>query len=287
MGKIRNLYKNFKYLLKNRLERQDFLRLSYEDVLENCLYYMPNTDVLRPDMYNVSETLKLLTTTELSIARYGDGELMIIDGENIPFQKYDKVLAEKLKEILKNENSNLLVGIPYTYFYSKYTSSINDEEKSYRFFRVPKLRRQILEDINTNTKYCSAEVSTLVVGSDKVYNEFRKIWANKNIVVVTCSSVWNAVKYNIFDNAKEIYNIWVPNKHAWTENDRVLSEIQKFSKDTIVILMCGPSATVWANDLSKFGYRALDIGHVLKGYDFYMKKLPQTSENVKNFYAPD
>lgn len=85
MGKIRNLYKNIKYLLRNRLERQDFLRLSYEDVLENCLYYMPNTDVPRPDMYDVSETLKLLVDTDLSIARYGDGELMIIEGKNIPF----------------------------------------------------------------------------------------------------------------------------------------------------------------------------------------------------------
>lgn len=287
MGKIRNLYKNIKYLLRNRLEKQDFLRLSYEDVLENCLYYMPNTDVPRPDMYDVSETLKLLVDTDLSIARYGDGELMIIEGKNIPFQEYDKNLAQRLEDILRNTNDNLLVGIPYVYFYAKYDALLNDSEKSYRWYSIPKLRRNLLSYIDLSTKYCSAEISTLISGSDELYKSFRRIWQDKKIAVVTCKSVWDGVKYNIFDNAKEIQNIWVSNKHAWAENDRVLSEVQKLSKDTLVILMCGPAATVWADDLSKLGYRALDIGHVLKGYDFYMKALPQTAENVNKFYAPD
>lgn len=287
MGKIRNLYKNIKYLLRNRLESQDFVRLSYENVLENCLYYLPNTDVPRPDMYDISETLKLLTSKNVSIARYGDGELMIIDGKDIPFQKYDERLAQRLKDILKNNNGSLLVGIPYIYFYAKYDASLNDAEKSYRYYSIPNLRRSLLKYIDLSTKYCSAEISTLISGSDELYNSFRQIWQNKKIAVVTCKSVWDGVKYNIFDNAKEIHNIWVPSKHAWTENNMVLSEVQKLSKDTLVILMCGPAATVWADDLSKLGYRALDIGHVLKGYDFYMKALPQTAENVNKFYAPD
>ncbi len=287
MGKLRNFYKNIKYLLRNRLENQEFLKLTYEDVLENCLYYLPNTDVPRPNMYGISETLKLLVDKDFSIARYGDGELRIMRGSGIKFQEYSESLAERLTEILKNKNKKLLVGIPHIYFYPHYVPHANKAEKDYRYFNVPKLRRQTLANIDLTTKYCAAEISTLFGSSKETYDAFRCIWNGKEIAVVTCKSLWDGVQYNIFDNAKKIHNVWVPNKHAWSENDRVLSEVSTLPKETLIILMCGPAATVWADDLSKMGYRALDIGHVLKGYDFFMRDLPRSAENVKRFYAPD
>ena len=51
--------------------------------------------------------------------------------------------------------------------------------------------------------------------------------------------------------------------------------------------MAGPTAKTLVYDLTFIGYRALDLGHLMKAYDFYKKNIPLTSRNVLNFYMPD
>lgn len=53
--------------------------------------------------------------------------------------------------------------------------------------------------------------------------------------------------------------------------------------------MCGPTANVLASDLTKVGFRALDLGHLAKSYDWYKKGIDvkNNGENSAKFFYID
>ena len=69
--------------------------------------------------------------------------------------------------------------------------------------------------------------------------------------------------------------------------DKILNSILEKDKNKLVILILGATATVLAHDLSKKGFRALDLGHLGKDYDAFRKKLTADSNAIKNFYKPE
>ena len=60
---------------------------------------------------SVDETLDEIIINKKSISRFGDGEFMLLFGKNIKFQKYNKILKDKLMNVLNSHIPNLLVGI--------------------------------------------------------------------------------------------------------------------------------------------------------------------------------
>lgn len=69
------------------------------------------------EYYNIKvldkeKTLKILLDTHASIIRFGDGEMDLIRGENIPYQNYHPELADQMKELLlRGSNRRMLVGL--------------------------------------------------------------------------------------------------------------------------------------------------------------------------------
>ena len=51
--------------------------------------------------------------------------------------------------------------------------------------------------------------------------------------------------------------------------------------------MAGPTAKVLVYDLTVAGYRALDLGHLMKAYDFFKRNIELNSNNILKFYMPD
>ena len=93
-----------------------------------------------------------------SIARYGDGEYIIIEGGGISFQKYDKILAKRLKEILISNEKNLLVGI-YFPFRKKELDLYRDFEANYWRALCNGHKFKMLKLINLNKRYYSAGIT--------------------------------------------------------------------------------------------------------------------------------
>ena len=119
------------------------------------------------------------------------------------------------------------------------------------------------------------------------YNKFRKIWDNKDIVIVCGERVFKNIKYNIYDNAKSIEYIYGPTNNAFADYDEIMNKASKKDVNKLIILVLGATATVMAHDLSKLGHRALDLGHLGKDYDAFRKKLTAGSSTIKNFYNPE
>lgn len=66
------------------------------------------------NILDIEASTDLLLNNNLSISRYGDGELNIMNGGNIHFQPFNRDLAVRLKDILSScdDKSTLRIGVP-------------------------------------------------------------------------------------------------------------------------------------------------------------------------------
>lgn len=296
--RIANFFKNVRYLSKFDLRKEGidlrkdfFLRTlddSLVDCIDNAMYLIPNSGVVRPNILNTEQTLDILCNSNKSLARFGDGELRIASGKGILFQDYDPILADRMKSILQNTNETLLVGISHYYFYQTWNRDETRRSAAFRLHIVPDCRKLILSLFNCSTLYCDSHIAYYFDGKnkaqkDKAWKKARSIWKDKKILLIGCKEAADNIKYDLFDNAQKSSWFYIPNKNAFSIYDEILKECLRYSKDTLIILMAGPTASVLADDLSKLGYRALDLGHVAKAYDWYLRG----KEETPDFWAPD
>lgn len=106
--------RRFKLRMKKRVYKLDKNRWLSKNQLD--LQYFE--DKL---LYSMPETLQQIAQGK-SLARFGDGEITLMDGDDIDFQKSDPALAMELENILKNQDEKLLVCLP-----TMLTACDNDE----------------------------------------------------------------------------------------------------------------------------------------------------------------
>ena len=77
---------------------------------------------------------------------------------------------------------------------------------------------------------------------------------------------------DLFADTKSIKRILAPSKNAFSKYDEILNVVKKnISKDKLILIALGPTATVLAYDLFKLGYQAIDIGHIDIEYEWYLR----------------
>lgn len=242
------------------------------ELTKNLLYELadPRTleNVKLPKILTLEDSLDELISSNKSIARYGDGEFKLVMGEGIGFQKADQKLTQRLKEILKYENENILIGIIDIFGYcpSNYMKKV-----------IMLCRETLYKYINFEKTYVNASLARRFKfpAEEQGIKHFRKIkslWADKDIVIVEGAGSRLGVGNDLFDNTKSIKRILCPIKNAFSKYDDILSECLKQPKDKLFILAVGPTATVLAVDLAEQGYRALDIGHLDTCYETFLRK---------------
>jgi hypothetical protein len=119
------------------------------------------------------------------------------------------------------------------------------------------------------------------------FERIKEIWRNRDITIICGKTVFDAIEVNIFDCAKSIEYQYAPSLNAFEIYDDLLMKAKQISKERLVIVILGPTATVLAYDLAIEGYQAIDFGHIAKDYDFYCKKIKHNSETISNFLRPD
>ena len=86
------------------------------NVLKNICNKCTNSFIFKDIKYvSIDDTLNEIINHNKSISRFGDGELDLIWGGKIGFQKYNKKLNNRLIEVLHSNEENLLVAIPLVY----------------------------------------------------------------------------------------------------------------------------------------------------------------------------
>lgn len=297
---LKLLFNNLRYLSRLNLKEIEKQRMGIEQIhadmnamLDNIFYELPEHLGLveKPKIKNFEQTIDDLIQYRASMCRFGDGEISLIEGGSIRFQKKNKKLAQRLKDILMSQNDKVFIGINYHYYHAD-LSNVLDFSKHLHRTVVPALRNVFKKYLIPGRQYHAAGFTLAYTtfkeyDFDAYYNKMKNIWHDRDVTIICGGRIFDQLDYNIFENAKSLKYQYAPTMHAYGEYDKILEEAKKIPKDDLVIIILGPTATVLAYDLALEGYQALDMGHVAKDYDAYNKKLSKTKENLITFFRPD
>lgn len=229
------------------------------------------------------ETIDKILKDKASITRFGDGEFDFIYGVDMNYQKMDPDLSRRLKEVLLSKEENLIIGIPNV-FNLEYCEKYIGRAIEFWPGWVDDYKFKLLKLLERNRQYYSAQISRFYLDYiDKSHVEgyvkkLKLLWDNKEIVIIEGTKSRLGVGNDLFQNAKSIERIICPAESAYSKYDDIINEAKKVSKDKMIFLALGPTATVLAYDLHKLGYQVIDIGHVDIEYEWFLRK---ATEKIK------
>ena len=284
---LKNVVHNIKFLSNNDLR---FLKANSEE--DNLKYeiYDSFKKIKIPIIKTIDQTIETLINTEKSLVRFGDGEFELLEGKSISFQKSSQEISLRMKEVLSSKEDNIMVAIPKIIYEEK--NNIPFHERSFWNMNGTKYRKIIFDYCDFNRIYYNAQV-TLAFSSylrydlETYFSKLQSIWNQKKIAIIIGNNIMKNIKYNIFDNASSIEYQIAPNINAFDRYNLILENAKKIDKNKIIFIVLGPTATILAYDLAKEGYRALDIGHLIKSYDWYKKNKFIIQETAGEFFSPD
>jgi len=255
------------------------MKRKIKDILAAIVYFLYEKGILhnRIQVHTVDETIDELLHTNKSMVRFGDGEIVMIKGGSLMLQKASPEIARGLAEILRYTEEDLIVTIPGVF------ETLSDHRKASRQFWRDHLFfcRKIYEKYcNPNRIYYNTFVSRCYYyledrdGVGAKFAKIRKIWENKDIVIVEGERTHNGVGNDLFDTARSIERIICPPSDAYRAVPAILEACADYDKDRLFVLSVGVAAKFLAVELFRRGYRALDVGNMDMEYEWYVRRAP-------------
>lgn len=226
-----------------------------------------------PKVASIEETLDKIIKDKVSICRFGDGELLYLsEKRSLPFQRQDERLRNRFIEILKSDESNILVGLPVGF--QDLSNLKYDVKKTWQAI-VVWTYLGIKPYLSMQKKYYNASITRLYIGfedtcdSGRLFKKIRTIWDGKNILLIEGEKSRLGVGNDLFDNSISVVRILAPAHHAYDKYEKLLLAASEFSIDYLVLVALGPTAKPLVFDLAKKGYQAIDIGNLDTEYEWY------------------
>lgn len=234
-------------------------------------------------------TINYIIKNKCSVSRYGDGEFNLIQGIGNGFQNYNSNLAKRLKEILDTTSSEKhIVCVPHTLKSTKGNTQYTKEFWGYYLalnrnfiFNILSPKKQYYDTQMTrfyieykSKKHCASHIRLL-----------QKIWDKKDIVIVEGIKTRSGIGNDLYSNCHSIKRILCPAENAFDKYSEIFNSIKlNVSKNSLILISLGMTATVLAYDLSQLDYQAIDLGHLDIEYEWFLtgatSKVP-----IKNKYV--
>lgn len=255
------------------------MKRKIKDILAAIVYFLYEKGVLRNQIkvHTIDETIDELIHTDKSMVRFGDGEIVMIKGEDLMLQQASPEIGEGLARILAYRDDNLMVTIPDVF------RTLSDHHKaSGRFWKDHLLfnRKTYERYCNPNRVYGSTFVSRCYYFAkdrsrcDRWFAKIRKIWENRDVVIVEGTRTHNGVGNDLFDSARSIERIICPPSDAYGALPEIVSACEQYDKERLFLLSVGVAAKFLAVELFRRGYRVLDIGNMDMEYEWYLRQAP-------------
>lgn len=225
-------------------------------------------------------TIAYIKKKNCSIARYGDGEFGIITKSNAPdFQVMDEKLAIRLVEICNTTDPRVLICIPHNF---KTTHDCNNFAKEFwtwwcwgsgnletvaKILGLQSWHCRLFGDAQVTRPYMDWKNKSKAC---KRFKAIMDIWYGRDILIVEGEATKFGVGNDLLLGAKSIARILAPSKNAFAVYEEIKNATIQFSKDRLVLIALGPTATVLAYDLSMLDIQALDIGHIDIEYEWFL-----------------
>lgn len=286
---------NMKLLSKQHIESLQWDNIQYTKSLILYGNLLEDKPEKKLHILDNEHTLDCLLHELKTFYRFGDAEINIMLNE-VPNQKtcsqrYDVTLAKKLYEALTSERDDVYIGIGYRYFYYNIWDS---DTYSNKFFTLngKKFRDFFLNNCDPKRTYLATDFNQyyFTVDENKQDDWFRKVkllFKGRKICLFMGEETYNNLKYYVFDEAEHIETIMCPSRDSFDKFDELFLLADKRPNDEILCFAIGPTSKVLCYELNKKGKICLDIGHLPKDYDSYMRKLDKSPEAVEKFYKGD
>ena len=234
------------------------------------------------------ETLDEIINKNKSISRFGDGEFKLIIGGHNGFQRANKLLSNKLLEVLNIKDKGFLVGVNLP-FQNKMLKKLKRHSQKYwtKYFSKYKFK---IAKIFKNKKYYSGTISRFYLAYKdktnipKYIKKLKKIWEQKDILIIEGEKSRLGIGNDLFNNTKSIKRIICPIKNAFKVYDKIINSVLKCNEKRLILLALGPTATILSYDLYKLGYQSVDVGHVDIEYEWFLRNATHKIQ-IENKYV--
>lgn len=249
-----------------------FFKVIVSFLFFGCLYPFYRGIYGRTKVMSIRNTLLKVNAEKLSVARFGDGEYRLIINKGLVLQKSNNELNKLLSNIFQNKKENLIICIvDHSDFKNKKFESMVHHIRCY--VQMYKRYRNLL---SKNYNYGDANITRFYMDmknnseTKDLFELWKQIWHNREIVIFEGDKTRFGIGNDLLDNVKSIERVLCPSSQAFEFYNQILETARKFSKDKLLLFSLGATATLAANDLSKDGYRVIDIGHLDIEYEWFI-----------------
>lgn len=249
------------------------------DIVINAIY-RHKYKAHRLSILTSEETIEHILKTDCSVARFGDGEFeMILQPDcDLGFQHRDSTLSERMKNVLRSRNSNLLICIPYSFndlhgrtkhsrrFWFHWGERSAQHHRTVELLRQHQMREYIYGDSQITRPYIAYKTPAHAA---RIFPKLRQLWQGKDILFVEGEKTRLGVGNDLFDNARSIKRVLCPATNAFDYYNEIVETVSSVWSGELILLALGPTATVLAADFADMGMRAIDLGHVDIEYEWF------------------
>lgn len=247
------------------------------------IYYVKKYDP--PIVKGIEETIDVIINEKVSVSRYGDGEMKLINNKDISFQKASPFVRDKLIETLSSDEEKHIVCVC-----DVFGEKINSANPMFWKEMLYRYRRIMYKHMIEGKVYYHAGITRPYIGKKnqkeaiRCINKIKKIWDGRDVLLIEGVYSRVGVGNDLLDNARSVKRILGPEKEAFSKYNEIVAAASEFRRDTLVLLALGPCATAMAYDLHKLGFQAVDIGHVDIEYEWTLAGSTD-KEKIKNKYC--
>lgn len=228
-----------------------------------------------PKMGPTEEAVDRIVREGYSLVRFADGEFEIMAGKERPvFQKYVPELAKRLLEVIASKEEKLLICIAG--IFGNIDEYLEDDANSIRLYLDEETRRFQMSVLDKNRTYYDAYMFKTYISYKnredtwKRVQLIKRIWDNRDVVIVEGDKTRAGYGNDLFDNAKSLQRILCPTQNAFDKYEEILETVLRVEKSRLILAVLGPAAKVLVYDLMRYGYQAVDIGQIDMEYEWYL-----------------
>ena len=227
-----------------------------------------------PQVLSIGETLDRVAQEKLSVARFGDGEIKLVAGRNISFQKQSAALSSALADVLRSDDDGFLVCIPDVFDDRGY---LTDAPAAHWKKHLSAFRPVWYDHLRPGKVYGNAFMSRCYMQlRDKsscadYFRRMKQIWDGQDVLLIEGEKSRLGIGNDLFDNVRSLQRILGPVENAYDKYDALLAAAQTYGKDKLILLALGPTATVMSYALFRKGLRAVDLGHADVEYEWFLR----------------
>lgn len=256
-------------------------------------------------IFSTEETFVNIIDNNLSIARFGDGEINLMNGKNLVFQESSDDLSDRLKGVLRDidNNNRCLVCIPYSL---RKTSHLTMKSKRFWTIYFSQNFHRIYPFLLCDYRYGDSQISRIYINrkekkkSKRYFEYWNKLFLDKNILIVEGNDSKFGVGNSLLSNCKSINRIICPSPQTYKYYDKIFNAVlENYLEMDLVLLSLGPTATILSYELSKIlNIQVIDSGNLDLEYEWWLNssktqtahpykysiEVNATNQNTDNFF---